>query len=99
MIAAMTLTARWTGDRTSLIKSLSSPVAAAVLGNVFIGSDARCFKQLRSPARQLPLPGFMVVGGLYYASIATVLYRSAATDHQRAYRLAWRCWPATSCGT
>ena len=85
----MTLTARWTRDHTSLIKSLSPTVAAAVLGNVFIGSDAmRWFKQLRSPAMQLPLPGFMVVGGLYYASIATVLYRSAATDNQRAYRLA-----------
>ncbi len=30
----------------------------------------------------------MVVGGLYHASIATVLYRSAATDNQRAHRLA-----------
>ena len=85
----MTLTARWTGDRTFLIKSLSPTVAAAVLGNVFIRSDAmRWFKQLRSPAMQLPLPGFMGVGGLYHASIATVLYRSAATDNQRAYRLA-----------
>jgi len=30
----------------------------------------------------------MLVGGLYYASIGTVLYRSAATGNQRAYRLA-----------
>jgi len=30
----------------------------------------------------------MVVGGLYYASIGTVLYRSAATGSQRAHRLA-----------
>jgi len=42
MIADMTLTARWTGDRTFLIKSLSPTVAAAVLGNVFIGPLA-CF--------------------------------------------------------
>jgi translocator protein len=85
----MTLTARWSGDRTFLIKSLTPTVAAAVLGNVFIGPDAMTwFKQLRRPSMQLPLPGFMVVAGLYYASIATVLYRSAATDNQRAYRLA-----------
>ena len=37
---------------------------------------------------QLPLRGFMLVGGLYYASIGTVLYRSDATGNQRAYRLA-----------
>ena len=85
----MTLSARWAGDRTSLIKSVSPTVAAAVLGNVFIGSDAmKWFQQLRRPAMQLPLPGFMAVGGLYYTSIATVLYRSAATYNQRAYRLA-----------
>jgi tryptophan-rich sensory protein len=30
----------------------------------------------------------MVVGGLYYASIGTVLYRSAAKGKQRAHRLA-----------
>jgi len=41
MIADMTLTARWTGDRAFLIKSLS-PTVAAVLGNVFIGPLA-CF--------------------------------------------------------
>ena len=96
----MTLTARRTGDRTFLIKALSPTVAAAVLGNAFIGSDAmRWFKQLRSPAMQLPLPGFMVVGGLYYASIATVLYRSAATDNPRAYRLGLVVLAGTSCGT
>jgi translocator protein len=83
------LTARWTGDRTSLTKSLPPTIAAAVLGNIFIGADAmKWFTQLRSPAMQLPLRGFMVVGGLYYASIGTVLYRNAATGNQRAYRLA-----------
>src|SRR3954454_12521217 len=58
-------------------------------GQYLIGADAmKWFTQPRSPAMQLPLRGFMLVGGLYYASIGTVLYRSAATGNQRAYRLA-----------
>jgi tryptophan-rich sensory protein len=85
----MTLTARWMGERTFLVKAAAPTVAAAVLGNAFIGADAmRWFRQLRRPAMQLPVPGFMAVGGLYYASIATVLHRSAATQNRRAYRLA-----------
>jgi tryptophan-rich sensory protein len=37
---------------------------------------------------QLPLRDFMVVGGMYYVSIGTVLYRSAERRDIRAYRLA-----------
>ena len=64
-------------------------IAAAVLGNAFIGRDAMSwFRELRRPAMQLPLPGSIAVGGLYYVSIGTVLYRSAMRRDQRAYRLA-----------
>jgi translocator protein len=89
ILADVMLTARWTEDRTSLAKSLPPTIAAALLGNMFIGADAmKWFTQLRSPPMQVPLRGFMVVGGLYYASIGTVLHRSAATGNRRAYRLA-----------
>ena len=72
-----------------LLASAPPTVAAAVLGNIFIGQDdLRWFKQLRRPAMQLPMTGFMAVGGLYYASIGTVLYRSAARRELRAYRRA-----------
>jgi benzodiazapine receptor len=37
---------------------------------------------------QLPLREFMVVGGMYYVSIGTVLYRSAVRRDSRGYRLA-----------
>ena len=84
----MKLIARRMRVRAPLIKSVPPTIAAAVLGNLFIGPDAMTwFAQLRRPAMQLPLPGFMAVGGLYYASIGTVLHRSAATGNRRAYRL------------
>jgi tryptophan-rich sensory protein len=63
-------------------------VAAAVLGNAFIGSDAmKWFHGLRRPRMQLPMPGFLAVGGLYYISIGTVLYRAAVLGNRRAQRL------------
>jgi tryptophan-rich sensory protein len=48
----------------------------------------RWFHALRAPAIQLPLHGFLAVGGMYYLSIGTVLYRSAARHDHGAYRLA-----------
>jgi tryptophan-rich sensory protein len=64
-------------------------MTAAVLGNAFIGRDSlRWFKGLRSPAMQLPLSGSIAVGSLYYLSIGTVLYRSAARLDRKAYSLA-----------
>lgn len=46
------------------------------------------FHALRAPAIQLPLRGFLAAGGMYYLSIGTVLYRSAARRDHRAYGLA-----------
>jgi len=64
-------------------------VAAVVLGNAFIGKDAlKWFKELRRPPMQIPLGASMGVAGLYYASIGTVLYRSASREDDRSYRLA-----------
>ena len=77
------------GRRRALLKSVAPTVAAAVLGNAFIGQDAmRWFKALRRPAMQLPMTGFMAIGGRYYASIGTVLYRSAMRRDDHAYRMA-----------
>jgi tryptophan-rich sensory protein len=46
------------------------------------------FKELDRPAMQLPMPAFVTVAGLYYASIGTVLHRSAARGDDRSYRRA-----------
>jgi tryptophan-rich sensory protein len=72
-----------------LRKSVPPTLAAAVLGNAFIGKDALTwFKELRRPPLQIPLGASVAVGGLYYASIGTVLYRSAAREDDTSYRLA-----------
>lgn len=74
---------------SSVLMSVPPTVTAAVLGNALVGKDSMdWFLQLRRPPMQLPLPGFMVVGGLYYVSIGTVLYRSATRRDRRAYGLA-----------
>jgi tryptophan-rich sensory protein len=85
----MELTPRRTFEWPSFSTSVLPTVAAAVVGNAFIGRDALSwFKELRRPAMQLPLPASMAVGGLYYLAIGTVLHRSARRRDQRAYRLA-----------
>ena len=72
-----------------LLKSVPPTVAAAVLGNAFVGKDAlRWLDGLQKPRMQLPLPGFLTVGALYYVAIGTVLHRSAVRMDDRAYRLA-----------
>ena len=89
IVPDMNQTSTRTRDRSPVLKSIAPTVAAAVLGNAFVGRDAMSwFQELRKPAMQLPLPGFMAVAGMYYASIGTVLYRSAARQDHRAYRLA-----------
>jgi translocator protein len=72
-----------------LVASVPPTVAAAVLGNLFVGRDAlRWLEGLQKPRMQLPLPGFLIVGTLYYVAIGTVLHRSAVRSDHRAYRLA-----------
>lgn len=72
-----------------LLRSLAPTVAAAVLGNAFIGEDAlKWFSELRRPPMQIPMGASVAVAGLYYASIGTVLHRSAARTDVRSYRLA-----------
>lgn len=75
--------------RSPLLKSVPPTVAAAVLGNVFVGRDAlRWLDGLQKPRMHLPLPGFLTVGALYYVSIGAVLHRSVLRSDHRAYRLA-----------
>jgi benzodiazapine receptor len=72
-----------------LLKSVPPTLAAAVLGNAFVGRDSLTWlEELEKPRMQLPLPGFLAVGALYYASIGTVLHRSAVRSDHRSYRLA-----------
>jgi tryptophan-rich sensory protein len=61
------------------------PVAAAVLGNAFIGRDSmRWFQQLRAPRLQLPMAAFGVIGVAYYAQLGVVLYRAYRNNDRHA---------------
>jgi len=61
-------------------------VAAAVLGNAFVGKDSlRWFRELRRPRMQLPLPAFLAIGAAYYAQLGWVLHR-AHLNGNRAVR-------------
>ena len=72
-----------------LLRSVAPTVAAAVLGNAFVGRDSlRWLEELEKPRMQLPLPGFLAVGATYYLSIGTVLHRSVGRSDRRAHRLA-----------
>ena len=52
-------------------------MAAAILGNAFLGKDAiRWLSELCRPRMQIPLPAFALVGGVYYVQLGTVLYRA-----------------------
>jgi len=65
------------------------PLAAAVVGNVFIGKESmRWFRALRAPRIQVPMPVFGVVGATYYAQLGMVLYRARRHDDRRVRRLA-----------
>ena len=64
-------------------------MAAAVLGNTFVGRDAmRWFRKLHTPRWQLPMPGFIVVAGVYYVLIGYVLARSLDRGDRRSTGLA-----------
>jgi tryptophan-rich sensory protein len=72
-----------------LLRSVGPTVVAAALGNVFVrGEHLEWFGGLRQPRMQIPLPGFLVVGSLYYLSIGTVVHRSIVRGDSRTYRLA-----------
>jgi tryptophan-rich sensory protein len=74
---------------STAVRSVGPTAAAAVLGNVFVRrDDVTWLGGLRRPRMQLPLPGFLVVGGLYYLCIGTVVHRSIVRDDRTAHRLA-----------
>ncbi len=71
--------------RRSIVLAGSASAAAAVLGNAFIGRDAmRWFRKLHTPPWQLPMSGFIVVDGVYYALIGYVLARSLDRGDRRS---------------
>jgi tryptophan-rich sensory protein len=62
--------------RRSIVLAGSATAAAAVFGNAFIGRDAmRWFRKLHTPSWQLPMPGFIATGGVYYVLIGYSLDR------------------------
>ena len=76
---------RW----SAFVKSAIPTVAAAVLGNAFVGRDSLSwFTALRRPGMQVPMPAFVTVGGLYYVALGTVTYRAVVREDRQAYRLA-----------
>lgn len=67
---------RWRGVR-AIAAVAGPPAAAAVLGNAYIGRDAlRWFGRLRRPRLHIPMPAFVVVGGVFYLQVGTVLNRA-----------------------
>ena len=74
--------------RRSIVQASACTAAAAVAGNAFVGKPAMdWFRGLTAPRWQLPLPAFLVVGGLYYGIIGYVLARSI--DRRDARSTAW----------
>ena len=74
--------------RRSIVQASACTAAAAVAGNAFVGEPAMdWFRGLTPPRWQLPLPAFLVVGGLYYGIIGYVLARSI--DRRDARSTAW----------
>jgi benzodiazapine receptor len=75
--------------RRELRTAVAATAAAAVAGNGLVGRDALAwFRSLRRPRGMPSMPVFMVVGGVYYVLIGTVLYRSLERHDRRATRLA-----------
>ncbi len=71
---------------SELAAAAGPPVAAAVLGNAFVGRDAlRWFAELRKPRMPLPLPAFLAAGAVYYLQLGWVLHR-AHRNGDRAVR-------------
>lgn len=75
--------------RRPLVATLVPTIAAAVLGNAFVGRESqRWFRELEQPKLAIPLPAFVAVAGAYYALLGVVRYRAVARDDVRAARLA-----------
>ncbi|BBZ15701.1 TspO/MBR family protein [Mycolicibacterium gadium] len=76
-------------SRAGLAKAVLPVVAAAVIGNAFVGGKSmHRFLALRRPPMQLPMPGFFIVGLAYYALMGVVVHRSVVQRDRRSYRLA-----------
>lgn len=75
--------------RRRLLGAVGPTLAAAVLGNAFVGSDAlRWFREdLDRPATLPPLRLFVVVGIVYYAIVGTVRYRALTRGDRRTAHL------------
>ena len=77
------------GRRRPLIATVIPTVAAAVLGNAFVGRESqRWFRELEQPKMAIPFPAFVAVAGVYYALLGVVRYRAVAHDDVHAARLA-----------
>lgn len=75
-------------SRRLLAATIAPTVAAAVLGNVFVGRESqRWFGALRQPRFAIPLPAFVVVGGVYYLLLGVVRYRALERQNATAARL------------
>jgi translocator protein len=74
--------------RRSILQAVACTGVAAVAGNAFVGKAAmNWFRGLTAPRGQLPLPGFLAVGAVYYGIIGYVLARSI--DRRDARSTAW----------
>lgn len=75
--------------RRRLLAAVGPTLAAAVLGNAFVGSDAlRWFREDLDRPATLPLFRlFVVVGMVYYAIVGTVRYRALTRGDRRTAHL------------
>lgn len=75
--------------RVSLVKTVLPVSAAAVLGNAFVGRESMTwFQNLRRPRMQMPMPGFLLMGAVYYLLMDLVVQRADLRRDPRSYRLA-----------
>jgi tryptophan-rich sensory protein len=73
----------------SLAATLVPVLAAALLGNAFVGRESlRWFRELRHPRMSIPLSAFVAVGGVYYVILGIVRYRALTRANATAARLA-----------
>jgi translocator protein len=71
------------------VTAAGATIAAAAAGNALISKDDLAWLYgLRQPRMQLPLPGFAVVGIVYYVLLGCVLYRATDRRDRTATRLA-----------
>jgi tryptophan-rich sensory protein len=71
------------------VTAAGATIAAAAAGNALISKDDLAWLYgLRQPRMQLPLPGFAVVGIVYYVLLGCVFYRATDRRDRTATRLA-----------